>query len=371
LRTAGYVTSRGGALTVAAFLAGLALAACSSTPPQAGHGAPSSTAPASSGITTLPVSSTTATTTSPPTTSVPPTSTTVPPPELYVFTGVELGELFAWPDFPKGIQIDNHDYLSGLVWTADATGAAATGSFAYDECEPDCAAGRYASVRVVLTASQPESCLVSLYDPTTGVGRLEQVYAYGSISVQVTGGGKPPLVPAFPSTCSPTYSGRVNGWDEPVPLRRVTNVSVEGLKDAELVGTLVFTTHDPHFAALYGKQVSVWRAPAEFPGLLVVHNGAEGPQPIYGTWVYTPAYELFWQGARRTLDRVQNVSVESLSDAVFEGEGTGFATDDPYYAALDGGPVNVWRAPAEFPGALVAHNGAQGSQPVYGTWTVG
>jgi hypothetical protein len=164
-----------------------------------------------------------------------------------------------------------------------------------------------------------------------------------------------------------TYDGQVGGWHQ-IPLQKVTNESIEDLPDATKVGTLVFTTSDPYYRALNGATLNVWRAPNEFPGELVVHNGDQGPQPVYGTWVYTPFYALTWQGTWTPMRLTTNVSVEDLSDAHLEGPGANFETDDPYYVALNGSTINVWQAQAEFGNELVAHNGNQGPQPVYGTW---
>ncbi len=164
-----------------------------------------------------------------------------------------------------------------------------------------------------------------------------------------------------------TYTGQVGSWYQ-IPLQKVPNESVEGLPDATKVGTLVFTTNDPYYQALNGTTLNVWRASNEFPGELIVHNGNQGPQPVYGTWVYSPFYAVTWQGAWTQMRLTTNVSVENFSDAQLEGQGTNFETDDPYYSALDGNTINVWMASAEFGNVLVAHNGDQGPQPVYGTW---
>jgi hypothetical protein len=164
-----------------------------------------------------------------------------------------------------------------------------------------------------------------------------------------------------------TYTGQVGSWYQ-IPLQKVPNESVEGLPDATKVGRLVFTTNDPYYQALNGATLNVWRAPNEFPGELIVHNGDQGPQPVYGTWVYTPFYAVTWQGAWSQMRLTTNVSVENFSDAHLEGQGTNFETDDPYYSALDGDTIDIWQASTEFGNVLVAHNGDQGPQPVYGTW---
>lgn len=86
----------------------------------------------------------------------------------------------------------------------------------------------------------------------------------------------------------------------------------------------------------------------------------------------TPAHAVFytatWQGTTHTLTNVPNQTVEGFSDATLVGQVTNFQTDNPTYSCLNGRALNVWTAPAEFPGRYVVHNGLQGSQCVYGTW---
>ncbi|MDA8273401.1 MAG: hypothetical protein M0Z72_06670 [Deltaproteobacteria bacterium] len=89
------------------------------------------------------------------------------------------------------------------------------------------------------------------------------------------------------------YTGIYNG--QTVYLQLVPNVTVESLPDATIVGTLSdFYTNQPDYlsppyAELNGESLNVWTAPAEFPGEYVVHNGLEGPQPAYGTWIIVSA----------------------------------------------------------------------------------
>jgi hypothetical protein len=52
-----------------------------------------------------------------------------------------------------------------------------------------------------------------------------------------------------------------------------------------------FETSNPAFSCLDGESIYVWTAPAQFPGLYVVHNGDEGSQCTYGTWTFPqPSY---------------------------------------------------------------------------------
>ncbi|MDA8335511.1 MAG: stalk domain-containing protein, partial [Peptococcaceae bacterium] len=231
---------------------------------------------------------------------------------------------------------------------------------------------------------------------------------------------------------------------------------------------------------LNGESINVWTAPAEFPGVYVVHNGDQGTQATYGTWTFpmtttsgpTMPYSLalsisppslpangsstatvtatvtgangqtvpndtvnftassgtvtssattnsggqatatytagtapgnvtisatetagsatgsatltltaptwtftgVWQGQTLNLTQVTNVTVEQLPDAKLVGQITNFQTNEPTggeppFYELNGESINVWTAPAEFPGVYVVHNGDQGTQATYGTWT--
>ena len=95
------------------------------------------------------------------------------------------------------------------------------------------------------------------------------------------------------------------------------------------------------------------------------------PAPQQSPYYYTG----IWNGYTVYLELVQNVNVESLPDATLVGTLSGFYTNQPTYlsppyAELNGESLNVWTAPAEFPGEYVVHNGDQGSQPTYGTWII-
>jgi hypothetical protein len=80
-------------------------------------------------------------------------------------------------------------------------------------------------------------------------------------------------------------------------------------------------------------------------------------------------YSGSWGGNVTTLTHVTNVTVEGLPDARLAGTITNFQTTDPAYSCLNGSSLNVWTAQNEFPNEFVVHNGDQGSQCAYGTWT--
>lgn len=174
------------------------------------------------------------------------------------------------------------------------------------------------------------------------------------------------------------YTGTWQGGQ--INLANVPNQTIEGLPDAKLVGQLQsFQTDDPNFTSLNGRSLNVWEAPNEYPGMLVVHNGWQGPQPAYGTWTLPkPAsnesavpmlYKAVWQRKLINLTNVKNVTIEGYPDAQLIGQLNMFLTNDPAFMSLNGKSINVWEAPGECgPGVRVAHNGWQGSQPAYGTW---
>lgn len=67
-----------------------------------------------------------------------------------------------------------------------------------------------------------------------------------------------------------------------VPLQHIGNVTVEGFSDAQLVGKCKLNA--PSYC-INGEWVNVWKAPNEYPGQLIVHNGDQGPQCTYQTFI--------------------------------------------------------------------------------------
>lgn len=90
------------------------------------------------------------------------------------------------------------------------------------------------------------------------------------------------------------------------------------------------------------------------------------PPPPAGGHTY---FYCNWQGNWIRLKHVPNVSVERFKDAVVLGKCKSLRTNDKYYKRLIGKNVNVFYSPKEYPGVFVVHNGRQGFQPVFGTWT--
>lgn len=71
-----------------------------------------------------------------------------------------------------------------------------------------------------------------------------------------------------------------------VRIRLVRNVTVEKDRCHRLVGKgFNFRTNNPHYSCLNGKSLNVW-VDLRWPGFYVVHNGLQGPQCVYGTWLF-------------------------------------------------------------------------------------
>jgi hypothetical protein len=183
---------------------------------------------------------------------------------------------------------------------------------------------------------------------------------------------------AWPASAS-AYSYTGTWLGSSYALTHVTNVTVEGLPDSFVVGTITdFQTSDPAYSCLDGQTINVFLAPQEFPGVYVVHDGLQGSMCAYGTWTFSSNYSYTgtWNGTAYSLTRVENVTVEGLPDAqLITNDSTGaavqftnFQTSDPSEQCLDGNSINVFMAQDEFPGQHVVHDGLQGSMCTYGTW---
>ena len=71
-----------------------------------------------------------------------------------------------------------------------------------------------------------------------------------------------------------------------VRLRLVKNVTVEKDRCHRYVGMGInFRTDNSYYMKLNGKNLKVW-VDLRWPGFYVVHNGMQGPQPVYGTWLF-------------------------------------------------------------------------------------
>jgi len=91
---------------------------------------------------------------------------------------------------------------------------------------------------------------------------------------------------------------------------------------------------------------------------------AAAPVAAFGTY-----YTAVWQGGSINLNHVTNSTVEAIPDAAVVGQVTNFQTDDPSYSCLNGETINVFTARNEYPYQYLVHNGLQGPQCAFGTWT--
>jgi hypothetical protein len=117
------------------------------------------------------------------------TTPSLPVPDLSTWTGFELGKLYRQPHFPSIIGIDNHNYLSELVWSEIGKGqAVATGNLLIDNCIPDCAQGTYVKHRAEVVASQPMTCNVPVAVTYSDKSKDVEAYVYSVITVRDLGG---------------------------------------------------------------------------------------------------------------------------------------------------------------------------------------
>jgi RNA polymerase subunit RPABC4/transcription elongation factor Spt4 len=136
------------------------------------------------------------------------------------------------------------------------------------------------------------------------------------------------------------------GW---VVVRRGRVGALAGI--LALTGTMVAVLAIRNLAALHANQ-----------GATVPASHATAPVPAAGA-------TGVWNGMVVVLTPVTNTSVESLPDAQLVGQLQDFETRAQPQSCLNGETINVWSAPREFPGSYVVHDGAQGAECAYGTWT--
>lgn len=78
-----------------------------------------------------------------------------------------------------------------------------------------------------------------------------------------------------------------NWLGKTIRLKHVPTVPVERLADAKVVGRCgKLRTNDHYYHRLSGRTINVFIAPREYPGVLIVRNGRQGRQPVYGNWTF-------------------------------------------------------------------------------------
>ena len=92
---------------------------------------------------------------------------------------------------------------------------------------------------------------------------------------------------AYMSRRAPVGGSFIITWHgQRVRIRLVRNVTVEKDRCHRLVGMGTnFRTNNPKYKCLNGKNLKVW-VDLRWPGFYVVHNGMQGHQCVYGTWLF-------------------------------------------------------------------------------------
>ena len=103
------------------------------------------------------------------------------------------------------------------------------------------------------------------------------------------------------------------------------------------------------------------------PTVFALLSAALSASPASAGQTYTTTASLL--GYPYSLTEVKHVAVASFSDARFVGQVTNFQTNQPKPSCLNGLSINVYTAPAEFPGLYAVNNDSQGTMCAYGTWT--
>ena len=189
--------------------------------------------------------------------------------------------------------------------------------------------------------------------------RLAAVVA-GVVAVGCAG-----IVPAFA-----TGTSTAEFFGAPVALTRLA--SWWPRSDAGRVGSVTnFQTDDPAYACLNGTTLVVWLSTVDRPD---VYFASTYPLPspcVSGTWTFPRplSYTGEWSGSTTYLDPAPRQAVEQLPDATLVGTLEDFQTNSDYFACLNGASVDVYTAPAEFPGKLVARSGLGASACAFGVWT--
>ncbi|MHA6783192.1 hypothetical protein ACVGOW_19660 [Pseudonocardia saturnea] len=117
----------------------------------------------------------------------------LPTPNLYISTGYERGALYVHPDFPATIGLDNHNYISALIWTNPAAGrTTATGVLNENNCDPACAGGTYSTYPVEVVASDPRRCTVTVYQDYSDATTSVEAYVFSSFTVRAARGSPSP-----------------------------------------------------------------------------------------------------------------------------------------------------------------------------------
>lgn len=195
------------------------------------------------------------------------TSTAAAIPDLFVETAAipPPGALYAWPEYPTLVEMDDNDWIGSITWRASSTAASGTGRFFTDlSCNGPAASCPPTVVgAVLLSASEPTTCTVTFAVEGSGVVRSEQVLVFDRLEdTLTTPTGTSTHV--FPSPCAGPSGppGRCH-----TSVLTAQSFALEGGGAAgSLGGAVVLTNHGSATCTLSG-----------YPSLQLV--GAEGLLP--------------------------------------------------------------------------------------------
>lgn len=151
-----------------------------------------------------------------------------PIPDFYYANAVLPEKLYASPQYPKELAIDNHDGIA--IQALNAWGSASmtmTGVLTYDECQPACAAGPIVTFPVQVVASAPQKC--TLQTDQAGSSLPEQAYVYSKISVIALSGNPPSsLVGNSVFKACATYTQQPTTQQSPAPFTVTSSSPTSG-----------------------------------------------------------------------------------------------------------------------------------------------
>jgi len=105
------------------------------------------------------------------------------------------------------------------------------------------------------------------------------------------------------------------------------------------------------------------------PAVLALLAGALVASPVRAAQTYTDTG--LWLGYPYSLAFLKNTTVSGFADAKLVGQITNFQSTSPKLSCLNGLTINVYTAPAEFPGLHVVDDSLQGTVCARGAWTFG
>ena len=167
-------------------------------------------------------------------------------PDFYYANAVLPEKLYVSPEYPKELAIDNHDGIAIKILNAwGPQSMTMTGTLAYDECQPDCAAGPTVTFPVQVIATAPQTCTLQVDQASSTVP--ERAYVYSEITVKALSGNPPPNLvgtSVFKACGANTSQGSTPPGSQPcasataeiIPGNCTPQDAVDGLLTSELAG---------------------------------------------------------------------------------------------------------------------------------------